>query len=280
MSGVGPELGVLYKPDDAPFRVGATVRAPVSAGNGGGPGTTTDAEGVTRTRSYVLPRSIVLPWELEAGIALQAGPRPLNPTWIDPHEHEGAVRTAIEEARDARSLEYGRILEATPERQYLARAAELATRERAIREVEDKRLEVEIAARLAERKARYANWPREKILVVSSLLVTGASSESVAVESFLDQRRERFGRYITVMPRIGVEAEPIVGWMRVRGGSYVEPSRFDFGTARQHFTAGADVKLFKFDVFGLFDDMVWRASVAVDIAPRYSNWGLGIGAWH
>ncbi len=280
MSGVGPEIGVLYKPDDAPFRVGATVRAPVTAGNGGGPGTRTDAEGVTRTGSYILPRAIIMPWELEAGIALQAGPRPLNPTWIDAHEHEGPVRTAIEAARDARSVEYGRILEGTTENGYLARAAELATRERAIREIEDQRLEVEVKARLAERKARYANWPREKILVVSSLLLTGASSDSVAVESFLDQRRERFGRYVTVTPRIGVEAEPIVDWMRIRGGSYVEPSRFDFGTARQHFTTGADVKLFKFDVFGIFDDTTWRASVAVDIAPRYSNWGLGLGVWH
>ncbi|MDB4997730.1 MAG: hypothetical protein JWM74_5162, partial [Myxococcaceae bacterium] len=265
---------------DAPFRIGATVRTPVSAGNGGGPGTRTDSEGVTRTGSYILPRAVILPWELEAGIALQAGPRPLNPTWIDPHEHEGPVRSAIEAAREARSLEYARILEETPEHRYLTRAAELASRERAIREVEDERLDVEVKARLAERKARYANWPREKILVVSSLLLTGASADSVAVESFLDQRRERFGRFVTVMPRVGVEAEPIVDWMRVRGGSYVEPSRFDFGTARQHFTAGADVKLFKFDVFGIFDDTTWRASVAVDIAPRYSNWGLGIGAWH
>jgi hypothetical protein len=279
MSGVGPEIGVLYKPDDAPFRLGATVRAPVSGGNPRGSGATTDAGGVIRTAGYVLPRAIVQPWELEAGIALQVGPRPLNPTWIDPHEHEG-VRLAIEEARDARTLEYARILADTPERSYLARAAELAARERAIREVEDERIDVEIGTRLAERKARYANWPREKILVVSSVLVTGASADSIAVESFLDQRREPFGRYVTVMPRIGVEAEPLVDWMRVRGGSYIEPSRFDFGTARQHFTGGADVKLFRFDVFGLFDDTVWRASLAIDIAPRYSNWGFGIGAWH
>jgi hypothetical protein len=58
-------------------------------------------------------------------------------------------------------------------------------------------------------------------------------------------------------------------------------SRFNDGTARDHFTAGADFKLFPFDAFGVFDpSTTWRISFAVDAAPRYFNWGLGLGFWH
>jgi hypothetical protein len=35
-----------------------------------------------------------------------------------------------------------------------------------------------------------------------------------------------------------------------------------------------------FDTFGLTKDQVWRLSFAVDLAPRYINWGLSLGAWH
>ena len=37
------------------------------------------------------------------------------------------------------------------------------------------------------RKARYANWPREKILLLASVLMTGPSQNAVSVQGFLDQ---------------------------------------------------------------------------------------------
>jgi hypothetical protein len=63
-------------------------------------------------------------------------------------------------------------------------------------------------------------------------------------------------------------------------GSYLEPSRFEQGTTRQHFTFGGDVRLFPFSPWGIFGDQVWRVTVAADLAPRYQNFGIGIGAWH
>ena len=132
----------------------------------------------------------------------------------------------------------------------------------------------------SQRRARYANWPREKLLFVASALITGPDSNAIAVESFLEQGNEPFGQHVTVMPRFGVESEPIIDWVRVRAGTYIEPSRFENGTARDHFTAGADFKLFPFDAFGLIDSTTLRASFAVDAAPRYFNWGLGLGIWH
>ena len=56
MVGAAPEAGVLVKPDEAPARFGATVRAPVSGGDFGGSSTTTDAQGVTRAGSLVLSK--------------------------------------------------------------------------------------------------------------------------------------------------------------------------------------------------------------------------------
>jgi hypothetical protein len=61
--------------------------------------------------------------------------------------------------------------------------------------------------------------------------------------------------------------------MKVRGGTYLEPSRFRRSFYRVHGTAGFDVRLFD----------IWRWSVrgtgTVDLAPRYFNWGIAFGLW-
>ena len=85
---------------------------------------------------------------------------------------------------------------------------------------------------------------------------------------------------MSLSPRVGIESEPIPNWVVARVGSYLEPSRFDEGTARQHFTFGGDLKLGAFSPWGIFGDEVWRLKLAVDLAPRYQNIGIGLGAWH
>jgi hypothetical protein len=280
MTGAAPELGALLKPDGAFWRLGATVRAPVTAGNVGSAQTTTDAANVTRVGEFIVPQSIVQPWELEIGLALQAGPRPLNPTWLNPEQEEAPIRLQISRARATRAARYAEILRNTAPVFAAAEKGELAKEEAAIQGIENQHLDIESKKLLAQRRARYANWPREKLLFVASAVITGPDSNTVAVESFLEQTNEPFGRYVTVTPRFGVESEPVIDWVRLRAGTYIEPSRFENGTARDHFTAGADFKLFPFNAFGLLDNTTWRASFAVDAAPRYFNWGLGIGLWH
>ena len=280
MAGAAPEVGALVKPDGAQWRLGVTARAPVLAKTLGASQTSTDAEGVERAGNFILPQKVVLPWELEAGVALQAGPRPLNPEWINPHLQEGPVRQAIADAREERAREHDARIARTPPAEVDAVWAAIEREEVAVRAIEDQRLEAESTRLLALRRARYANWPREKILLVASALITGPSSDAIAVESFLDQRREPFGTRVTVTPRLGLEAEPILNWVRLRTGSYVEPSRFSTGNAREHFTGGGDVKIAYFDAWGLFAPTIWRLSFAIDLAPRYGNWGVAIGAWH
>jgi hypothetical protein len=129
-------------------------------------------------------------------------------------------------------------------------------------------------------RARYNNWPRERLLLLMSLLVSGKSAGAVALEGFLDQSREPVGETVSIAPRAGLEAEPLKDRIRARAGAYIEPSRFRGVPSRQHFTFGGDIKLFEWSVFGLFPDPTWQITVVVDLAPRYQNYGVGIGNWH
>ena len=280
MSGLGPELGMIWKPNELPLRIGATLRTAVTGSDLGTGKTTTDLEGVVRSGGVIVPSAVTMPWEIETGFALQIGPRPLNPAWLNPDVEEEPLERRVRWAREARAAQDVRTLEATDPAQRPARQAELAAEEAAIRVIEEQHLALEKAKLLAERKARYENWPREKILVVASLLVTGASPNAIALEDFFDQRIEAYGEHATYSPRVGLEAEPIPSWLKGRVGSYLEPSRFSGIAARQHFTTGADVKLFAWDAFGLTRGQVWRVSAVADVAPRYTNWGLSVGAWH
>jgi hypothetical protein len=273
MSGASPEAGVVIKPNDAPYRVGANIRAPVESGLFQSLSSQASSfDGVNRAGAYILPRAVVQPWELDAGFAWQFGPRPLNPAWVNPHEEEVAARSRIEGLRRSRA-------DAIANARTRAERRRLFEADRLEREEEDRDLARETARLLEVRQARYANWPREKLLVMGSVLVTGASHEAVALEGFLDQKRDMVGRSVVLTPRAGVEAEPIENRVRIRLGGYIEPTRFGNGSIRQHFTFGGDVRLFSFDILGLFPNP-WQLQFILDAAPRYANYGIGIGAWH
>ncbi len=132
----------------------------------------------------------------------------------------------------------------------------------------------------AVRKARYQNWPRERILLLASVLATGPSSNAVSVEAFLDQISAPVGRSVSYTPRLGLEGEPLENRVVLRTGTYLEPSRYADVTYRQHFTFGADIHLFPLTFWGLLPDADWKLGLVVDLAPRYQNVGFGIGNWH
>jgi hypothetical protein len=213
-------------------------------------------------------------------VAFQLGPRPLNPSWINAHDAERPLGDKIAVARATRAHENALELEKLSPEVRVKRRAEMLREEQALRAVEDQHMDAE-AQRLRDvRKARFENWPRERLLFLVSVLVAGASDRAVAMEGLLEQKLDYVGRLLSVSPRFGFESEPIVNFLRARVGTYLEPSRFEDGHARQHFTFGADFKLFPFSPFGIFGDQVWRAGFAADLAPRYANWGIGVGAWH
>jgi hypothetical protein len=290
MFGAAPQLGVIVKPDDVQWRIGATARAAVEAGllNVGRvvEEQRPNGETVRSAGSFVLPDRITQPWELEAGVAYQLGPRPLNPAWIDPRKHETQLEERIERARsERRSLheaEIAALPASTPEDRFARdlRIARIRDEEEEARVAEEAELRDGRQRLHQERKARYLNWPRERVLLLASMLLTGPSDNAVALEGFINRERELVGRTFSFSPRLAIESEPIPNFLKFRAGVYIEPSRFVDGTKRQHFTFGSDVKLFAWDVFGLINDQTWRLSAFIDVAPRYQNFGFAIGAWH
>ncbi|HEU4407956.1 MAG TPA: hypothetical protein VFS43_22030 [Polyangiaceae bacterium] len=285
--GFAPQVGALFSPNYLPWRLGATFRAPVSAETGGG---TVEADGVRRAASLAVPREVHWPWEFELGAALSAGPRPLNPRWIDPSEQERRLREPLEARRAERARALERELGALPDApsRYALRLAR-AREEAALREGEERRYRADVEQLAQERRARYLNWPRPRVLVVAELLITGDTEGGIGLRSFLDQRDVPSGRRVTTQPRLGLEGEPVVGLLITRVGTYLEPTRYEVppgssglvAGARQHFTAGVEVKLFPWDVFGTFPQgSTWRITGVADIAPRYENIGLSVGLWH
>ncbi len=278
MTGLAPEAGALLMPTGQRWRLGVTGRLPVSGGIFGSENVKT-IDGVRYAGDFVLPGAVVQPWEIEAGVALQLGPRPINPGWENPHAQEAELRGEIQRDRDKRALRYATELAVLPEGQRDARRREQASEEKALRAIEDEHLDEESDRLKKIRKARYANWPREKILLLASLTMTGTSADAVSVEGFHDQSAERVGQVVTFTPRMGLEGEPLQNRMQLRAGTYIEPSRYESGTPRQHFTFGTDVRLVPLSFWGLFPDD-WKVGLFVDLAPRYQNAGIGIGSWH
>lgn len=291
MLGVAPQAGLIVKPEGRPWRVGLTARAPVSGNSFSLAGLISEQrmDGTTIRRagtSLIVPARIVQPWEVEAGIAYQLGPRPLNPRWIDPDDHQDELASIVRADRARRRASQRAEIAAMPGRTPVDREAramrisQMAREEAETRAAEDAELADADKRLHEERKARYLNWPRERVLLLASVIMTGASDEAVALEGFIDQRRELVGRRVNAAPRFAVESEAIPNLLKTRAGVYFEPSRFADGTARQHFTFGFDVRVLKWDVFGLFPDHQWALSAFLDLAERYQNFGFGVGTWH
>ncbi len=280
VSGAAPEVGALLMPTGLQWRIGAAARAPVGGAVGGGDNLTRSSNDVLKAGAFTLPSTVEAPWEVDLGVTYQLGPRPLNPGWQNPHEQEGLARQRIEDQRAERALLREAELSSLSPSDRLVRQPELDAAEARQRAVEDAQLAAEIKRLYDERKARYDNWPREKILLLASVLVTGASSDAVSLQGFFDQQIETVGKSVTVTPRFGIEGEPIRDRLTMRVGTYVEPSRYEQGTPRQHFTFGGDVRLFPVDFWGLLPRANWKLGFVIDLAPRYQNYGLGIGNWH
>ncbi|MGE5182384.1 MAG: hypothetical protein ACM31C_10000, partial [Acidobacteriota bacterium] len=65
--------------------------------------------------------------------------------------------------------------------------------------------------------------------------------------------------------------------LRVRGGSYWEPGRFEGVSGRLHGTFGIEVRVFEFHAWGRRRG---RITLTEDAAAGYNNVGLSIGFWH
>jgi hypothetical protein len=276
--GVGVQAGALWAPRALPLRVGGTIRSPIlvspNLGTAGtiAPQPNGDIIASQQGVDFFLPEKTNLPWELEWGVAVQLGPRPLNVAWVDEDTLTGPE---VERER--------RVVNGQLEPTYKA------------------------ARRILKR--RYAAIPRRKLLLSFSALVTGGTPNAVGFESMLARTVDRAGESATVTSRFGFEAEVWENRLQLRGGSYVEPTRFrdvarepplQSGTCsngaapendglcvvgvqprpRVHGTFGFEVRLFQWDLFGLAaEDTSWRLTAAADYARDYYGYSLAVGVW-
>lgn len=252
-TGFGAEFGVLLRPAHQRYRVGFVGRTPVTLRPN--QKERVDEDGIRRAQGLVLPDTAHVPWELAWGVAYQFGERRTNIPWRNTQRLRKDLAAQIANGTYQTPPRYG-------ESAY-----------QALPENPDQALDVAMANyREAERRYR-RHQPRKYVLLAADMIVTGKTSNGQGVEAFLDQVPERSGQKVSFGLRVGVESEVWPDRMKVRAGSYLEPSRFERSFYRPHGTAGVEARLFDFWRWSA------RGTATLDLAPRYYNWGIAIGLW-
>ncbi len=281
-SGFGMEFGVVWRPNLAPYRLGLAFRSSIdtqpSFSRNLLPTDTGDIIVGNNGASLYLPERVSLPWDVNLGAAVQFGKRPLNP-------HSRTIEDVAE--RDRLAFRLRQIDRAEERQRRLALAHSAAERLEVERELaREERQDSERLARAfgdarAALASSFAEIGRFYVLVSGSLVISGRVKDGVGVESFLDQVVNRSGGSVVYSPRLGAESEVWENRMKLRGGVYLEPTRFATSSTRVHTTAGLDVRLFRWDVFGLWpEDFMWQIGGSVDYARRYLTWGVSIAGWY
>lgn len=284
--GVGPELGVVWRPLRKPFRLSVAYRSEVDARStelGDHPGSSTRLPtgcDPGTTGCFVVPGRMVLPWELELSAAVMFGERVFNPGWQDPTSLRNELRESQERARVSREVSHRRALEAVSDP--LERSAEETRwrdQERQRREREDQEYD-SFAWRLrASRRAAQRDHGRRYVLVSASLVLSGPVGRGQGIDAFMEQTERPSGLSLIASPRLGVETEPLANRLQVRLGSYLEPSRFSDVAARMHVTGGIELRLFRWNFFKLVDPVDFKVTVTADYTSNYFDWNFGIGFW-
>lgn len=275
------EAGVMFRPHDRWWRLGASLY--------GGARTETDESGEAQLNEdddlvvgdFYLPRHTDAPWSGRVGFAFQIG-RPFNLRWISVEEHAADELAELEGRRRATKDAYLaelREARAAGDREEERRLER--TLDEALDALDDEQDRIEKRAWRELRERVRHGFERRYLMVSTELLLTGRVDNGVGVESFLAQTVQRSGEHITVSPRLGLEAEVWPQRLKLRAGSYAEPSRFDQGDYRVHGTLGFDLALFNWDVFGVWpEDYVWRVGAAADLTVGYQALSLSIGGWY
>jgi hypothetical protein len=123
-------------------------------------------------------------------------------------------------------------------------------------------------------------WFRDEkaVTVASDVVVTDSIDNAFGLEAFGTHMLQRSGRHPSVSVRVGTEYEWLPGRLRVRGGSYWEPSRYVGVPGRLHITFGLELRVFEVTVFG--KPHRGRITLTSDAANHFSNSGVSVGFWH
>jgi len=282
-SGPGFEFGAVYKPDALPLRLGVAYRTPIVTQASYSDKLLPNENGdliLNRTdgSSIYLPKAVASPWDFNFGFAVQFGARPLNPHWRTDEELikrqllERQLRDLDRDAARERALGLAR---SDAERKEIKKTYERHAA------AEDRALEIDLLKMKTEIEKRLTSMNRFYVQVSASMLLSGSVENSVGVESLVEQTVQRAGQHIVLSPRLGVESGIFPNFLKLRAGTYLEPTRFDEAKPRMHVTGGLDAKLLVWNVFGLWpDNYMWRLGLGVDKARDYFTWGLTIAGWY
>lgn len=290
--GFGVEVGAIYMPADRPYRVGAAIATPVHS--------RVDAaeSSMGGTQPQVpRPSGFHNPFELRLGAAYQFGPRRLNARNFEVKDVEGPILRELRMMQCERELEQVRrelaaAEQPEPERGLSCPASPRARARPEFRAAERERREAELDAaedRIDELEDAFERHlhgladhePRERYLLTASVIFLGrAKPDSIGLDAFFDQEHRTRRQSASFMFRLGTELEPWPNRLKVRGGLYLEPARSDELAPRLHATFGCDVRLFRWDAFGLMDPFDFRLSFTFDGARNYVSYSIGAGMWY
>jgi hypothetical protein len=121
------------------------------------------------------------------------------------------------------------------------------------------------------------------LLLGVDLVMTGQTEKGYGVEAYGQHQLQPSGRTYSFSLRGGVEYEWFPGKLRVRGGSYFEPSRYKDPEGnkipgRLHLTVGFDWSFYTLKVWSYKYRL--QVSTWADGAEDYGVAGLSVGFWH
>lgn len=140
--------------------------------------------------------------------------------------------------------------------------------------------QVALGAGWANAAARVSVSEGRGVRIGADVVLYGPVQDGVSLVPLLAGEVVDRGHTISLSPRLGGEVEVIPQRLRLRAGSYVEPSRSVGRDPRLHGTAGGEVRLFHVRMlWGYIDHDVSLIS-AFDVSARYRRMGwLGISVW-
>ena len=283
--GLGAEVGLMFRPHHKRWSLGASVFPTISTGVGTKGNVTPNSDGDIVVGDFFLPRSTKIPTTGSVGFSYQFGPRPTNPPWVsagalaaDELERLDRRKRA---AREAEQEEIAAVrARGGPDVELCVQAVEQKYAKKYARIKQSRKETRKLAWDMLRKQYRWG-WPRRYYLLTADLWFNGRVDNAVGVESLLFQTVQRSGEKMTVSPRLGFESEVVPTRMKIRAGTYLEPTRFAQSTLRVHGTLGVDISLFKWNVFGLWpDDYRWQISAALDVSRKYTSFSVGIGGWY
>jgi hypothetical protein len=284
--GAAPEVGALWRPTGARFRLGMAFRAEVSAV----PLDFTVPAGATvrrpvacaegTTGCFVVPRRIALPWEAEIGASVMLGERTFNVPWQDMNALRRELRAGQRDDRARREREHRQEMAAiADDGERAVEEARWSAEERERQEREDSEHTSFPWRWRASQRAILRDRPRRFLLLTFGLVTFGPVGRGQGIDAFMAQQERPSGRDLLLSPRFGIEGEPWANRLQARAGSYVEPSRFDDVPARVHITGGLEMRMFRWDAFKVVDPVDFKLTFTMDYSYNYFDWGFGIGFW-